>query len=67
MSILSRLRTQGSTLSSNNGNTPATPNFASSTLHNEYSLNGNPNMANKPSPSVLDGSTRPRYLDNLPS
>jgi hypothetical protein len=39
-----------------------------STLHDEYSLNGTPQMVNKPQPSNLDldGITPPRYLDNPP-
>ena len=39
-----------------------------SVLHNEYSINGNPNVPNKPTPSILDldGATPPRYLDNPP-
>ena len=41
---------------------------AQSVLHNEYSINGTPNVPNKPTPSVLDlnGVTPPKYLDNLP-
>ena len=41
---------------------------AQSVLHNEYSINGAPNVPNKPTPSVLDlnGVTPPKYLDNLP-
>ena len=41
---------------------------STSTLHNQYSLNGNPNEKNKPAPSDLDldGKTPPKYLDNPP-
>jgi hypothetical protein len=39
-----------------------------SRLHNEYSINGNPNINDKPSPSQLDldGLTPSKYTDNLP-
>ena len=39
-----------------------------SKLHNTYSLDGDPNIPNKPSPSNLDlnGQTPPKYLDNPP-
>ncbi len=35
--------------------------------HNEYSINGNPHLSNKPAPSLLDPSQpRKKYTDNLP-
>ena len=39
-----------------------------SPLHDQYSINGNPNMQKKPQPSTLDldGLTPPKYTDNLP-
>ena len=39
-----------------------------STLHNEYSLNGNPALPGKPTPSQLDlnGETPEQYISNLP-
>jgi len=37
-----------------------------SKLHNEYSINGNPNVPNKPSPSQLDDYAIVKYMDNLP-
>ena len=39
-----------------------------SRLHYEYSINGIPLMAKKPSPSQLDldGLTPSKYTDNLP-
>ena len=39
-----------------------------SKLHDEYSINGNPNIDNKPAPSLLDldGITPEKYLDNPP-
>lgn len=68
MSILNKLTQQGSTLSGLNGSTPSIPVFADSKLHNQYSINGNPKVNLKPSPSLLDldGQTPNRYLDNLP-
>ena len=38
-----------------------------SKLHNEYSLNGNPNIDGKPTPSVLDDFTVNKYLENKPN
>lgn len=68
MNILNKLKTQGSTLSSNNGATPSIPNFHQSKVHDQYSINGNPTINGKPQPSVLDldGVTPPKYSDNLP-
>ena len=42
--------------------------LSNSQLHDEYSINGNPNIDNKPSPSLLDldGKTPSKYVDNLP-
>ena len=37
-----------------------------SKLHYEYSINGNPNVPNKPSPSQLDDRAIVKYMDNLP-
>jgi hypothetical protein len=37
-----------------------------SKLHYEYSLNGNPNIPNKPSPYQLDDRAIIKYMDNLP-
>ena len=41
---------------------------AASTLHNSYSINGNPNLIGKPTPSLLDlnAETPEKYMDNLP-
>lgn len=67
MGILDKLNT--STLGLQ-GATPAKygDNAQSSTLHNTYSLNGDPNVPNKPTPSNLDlnGETPDQYLNNLP-
>ena len=37
-----------------------------SKLHYEYSINGNPNIPNKPSPSQLEDRVVVKYMDNLP-
>ncbi len=70
MSLKNKLTSGTSNLTSFNGATPSTMPGASdqSKLHDEYSLNGNPNILSKPSPSQLDlnGLTPPKYTDNLP-
>lgn len=40
-----------------------------SKTHQEYSINGVPDLMNLPSPSRLDldGKTPPKYMDSLPS
>jgi len=64
------LTNQGSQLSEFDGQTPPPANIdvQGSTLHYQYSINGNPNMNGFPTPSLLDlnGVTPPRYLDNPP-
>ena len=54
MSLLKKLTTDGSPLSNLNGRPGPKPDFKNSKLHNTYSLDGDPNVANKPSPSNLD-------------
>jgi len=70
MGLLNKLETEGSDLSQFDGLTPPINIGATdlSTLHNQYSLNGNPNQINAPQPSLLDldGITPPKYLDNPP-
>ena len=70
MGLLNKLTTNGSALSEFDGATPPTPVGATdqSTLHDQYSLNGNPNQINAPQPSLLDldGITPAKYLDNPP-
>lgn len=70
MSLKNKLANDGSPLTKFNGATPPTMTGASeqSKLHNQYSINGNPNVVAKPSPSTLDlnGLTPPKYTDNLP-
>lgn len=68
MGLLDKLQNQGSALSSLDGSTPSIPIFANSKLHKNYSINGNPNVQGKPSPSNLDldGITPAKYSDNLP-
>ena len=53
------------------GQTPVTTpqGDPTSTLHKEYSINGNPNQTGTfPAPSELDlnGQTPDKYMDNLP-
>jgi len=66
MGLLNKLETGQSTLTGLNGGTPATPEFSLSKLHDTYSVNGDPNVPNKPSPSSLDSGNPARYLNNLP-
>ncbi len=70
MGLLNKLTTDGSQLSEFDGQTPPPSNIdvQGSTLHYQYSINGNPNMTGFPTPSQLDlnGVTPPKYLDNLP-
>ncbi len=70
MSLKNKLTSGTSNLTAFNGVTPSTMPGASdqSKLHNEYSLNGSPNLPLKPSPSQLDlnGITPAKYTDNLP-
>ena len=71
MGLLDKLNTNGSTLSDFDGNTPPQMQSANpqSTVHYQYSINGNPNQAGYPQPSQLDlnGVTPPKYLDNPPT
>ena len=70
MGLLNKLTTDGSQLTDFDGQTPPPSNIdvQGSTLHYQYSINGNPNMTGFPTPSQLDlnGVTPPKYLDNLP-
>tara|TARA_Y100000389_G_C17283925_1_gene424420 strand:- start:331 stop:546 length:216 start_codon:yes stop_codon:yes gene_type:complete len=70
MGILNKLANNGSTLSEFDGATPPQMDGSKdqSKLHNHYSINGNPNVVGKPSPSGLDlnGLTPSKYTDNLP-
>tara|TARA_R110000772_G_scaffold55214_2_gene125955 strand:+ start:972 stop:1274 length:303 start_codon:yes stop_codon:yes gene_type:complete len=54
MSLKNRLLSGESTLSNLNGGTATVPDFKSSKLHYEYSINGNPNIPGKPDKSTLD-------------
>jgi hypothetical protein len=70
MSLIKKLKKDGSTLSQFNGETPPITNqdTAESSLHNTYSINGTPGLPGYPTPSELDmnGVTPPKYSDNLP-
>lgn len=68
-SLLNKLTVGGSTLSELDGTTPTVPDFALSKLHDTYSINNIPVIADKPSPSQLDlnGETPTyNYRDNAP-
>jgi hypothetical protein len=71
MGLLDKLTQEGSNLSEFDGTTPPNLDLANpqSTLHYEYSINGNPNLTGFPSPSQLDldGQTPDQYLNNLPN
>jgi len=72
MGLLNKLTVNpGSVFSQGNGSTPPTPIGATpqSKLQYTYSINGIPNVPNKPSPSTLDldGVIPPNnYRDNTP-
>jgi hypothetical protein len=70
MGLKDKLAVDGSNLTQFNGATPGIMGGANpqSRLHYEYSINGIPLMAKKPSPSQLDldGLTPSKYTDNLP-
>jgi len=55
-SLLNKLESGQASNQSFNGQTPTTPDFQQSTLHNEYSINGTPPQFNGslPPPSLLD-------------
>ena len=68
-SILNQLQSKGSNLSNLNGADGPKPDFKQSKVHYDYSINGNPALTGKPSPSVLDleGTVPPyNYRDNSP-
>tara|TARA_R110000824_G_scaffold128778_7_gene289870 strand:+ start:865 stop:1095 length:231 start_codon:yes stop_codon:yes gene_type:complete len=71
MGILNKLKNIGTVLNPTAGTTPPTPVGAThhSKLQYEYSINGNPYIANKPQPSRLsiEGQTPTNnYRDNTP-
>lgn len=69
MALKNKLSSTGSPLSNLNGGTAVVPNFALSKVHNEYSINGNPTVPGKPSPSKLDLDGRVptyNYRNNTP-
>ena len=73
-SLVKRLEKDGSSLSLDDGLTPSTPDFATSTLHKEYSLNDDPSKlevrprnGELPSATTLaSGDDVAKYKDNLP-
>lgn len=69
MALLDKLSTGGSVLSKLNGGNASIPQFSDSKLHNQYSINGEPNVPKKPTPSQLDlDGKKPttNYRDNAP-
>jgi len=74
-SLEDRLKVDGSPLSKDNGGTPSIPDFAISTLHNEYSLDSNPDkLSVRPrngdlpnATSLASGDGVEKYKDNLPA
>jgi len=66
MGLLNKLETGKSTLTGLKGGTPSTPEFSLSKLHDTYSVNGDPNISNKPAPSNLVSGNPAKYLNNLP-
>ena len=68
MSIKDKLLAGESSLTGLNGTTPEVKDQQLSTLHNEYSLNGRPNMNNLPSPTTVAYKVKEdrKYLNNLP-
>jgi len=76
MSLLNKLIAGDASAQSLNGQTPNTPNFETSTLHNQYSTIGNPNASQVPPPngvlplpSSLEANVQEgdKYLNNLPN
>jgi hypothetical protein len=71
MSLIDKLKKEGSTLSQYNGQKPEFEypgGTSDSKLHDSYSINGNPGLPGFPTPSELDlnGKTPTKYTDNLP-
>tara|TARA_R110002012_G_scaffold105684_2_gene246758 strand:- start:2133 stop:2375 length:243 start_codon:yes stop_codon:yes gene_type:complete len=75
-SLLNKLTSGKSQLSSLDGGTPNTPDFQQSTLHREYSTIGDPQGSEVrpengvlPMPSVLERNVgeQDKYLNNLPN
>jgi hypothetical protein len=56
-----------STLSQGGKTQNNVPELVASKMHNEYSINGTPNVVSKPQPSLLDPQIPlKKYTDNLP-
>ena len=75
MGLLDKLISGQASATSLNGTTPNTPDFAISTLHDQYSTIGNPNAASVipengilPTPSDLERNVQEgeKYMNNLP-
>ena len=75
MGLLDKLISGQASATSLNGTTPNTPDFATSTLHDQYSTIGNPNANSVtpengilPMPSTKEANIQEgdKYLNNLP-
>jgi hypothetical protein len=75
MGLLDKLISGQASATSLNGTTPNTPDFAISTLHDQYSTIGNPNATSVipangilPTPSDLERNVQEgeKYMNNLP-
>jgi hypothetical protein len=75
MGLLDKLISGQASATSLNGTTPNTPDFATSTLHDQYSTIGNPNASSVtpengilPTPSDLERNVQEgeKYMNNLP-
>ncbi len=68
MSVKEKLLAGESSLTGLNGAVPQVADQQLSTLHNQYSLDGNPNMSNLPNPTSLAFKVKEdsKYLNNLP-
>lgn len=68
MSVKEKLLAGESSLTGLNGAVPQVVDQQLSTLHNQYSLDGNPNMNNLPNPTSLAFKVKEdrKYLNNLP-
>ena len=70
MALLDKLSTGGSVLSKLNGKNASIPQFKDSKLHNQYSINGEPDILKRlPTPSQLDLNGEvpsTNYRDNAP-
>ena len=67
MSLKDKLLAGQASNQSLNGDQPNIVDQQLSKLHDEYSLNGDPYIPNKPAPTSLGNISQRRYLNNLPN